>query len=133
MSQENVEVVREAWKAFADRGIDGAAEYYAEGCIGEDVPELPDHGTYVGKEGLWQRYRNFTEMWGDLVWEPVEFLDADGDVVVAVIAMRAHGRGSDAPVEIQAAFVYEVRDGKIVRDRAFTSESQALEAAGLSE
>ena len=35
----------------------------------------------------------------------------------------------DAP----AAFVYEVRDAKIVRDRAFTSKTQTLEAAKLSE
>jgi hypothetical protein len=35
----------------------------------------------------------------------------------------------DAP----AAFVYDVHDGKIVQDRAFTSRSEALEAAGLSE
>jgi ketosteroid isomerase-like protein len=48
-----------------------------------------------------------------------------------VIAVRGHGRGSDAPFEAVGAFVYEVRDGKIVRDRPFTSRSQALEAAGL--
>ena len=31
------------------------------------------------------------------------------------------------------AFVYKVRDGSIVRDRAFTSRDQALEAARLEE
>ncbi len=63
----------------------------------------------------------------------MEFIDAGGDAVVGVIAMRAHGRGSDVPVEIQVGFVFEIRDGKIARDRAFTSKSQALKAAGLSE
>jgi ketosteroid isomerase-like protein len=32
-----------------------------------------------------------------------------------------------------AACVYEVRDGRIVRDRAYMSRSQVLEAAGLEE
>jgi len=49
-----------------------------------------------------------------------------------MIVMRAHGRGSGAPIETAAAFVYEVRDGMIVRDRAFTSRNEALVAAGLS-
>jgi hypothetical protein len=31
-----------------------------------------------------------------------------------------------------AAFVHEVRDGRIVRDRAYMSRSQALEAAGAA-
>jgi ketosteroid isomerase-like protein len=36
-------------------------------------------------------------------------------------------------MQMTFAFVYEVRDGSIVRDRAFTSRDQALEAAGLSD
>ena len=63
----------------------------------------------------------------------MELIDAGDDVVVAAVVMRARGKGSGTPVELQAAFVYEIRDGTIVRDRAFTSRSQALEAVGLSE
>ena len=133
MSQQNVELVREALNASIARDFDRALDYYSEDCVCEDVPELPDHATYQGKEGLRRRYRNFMRMWGDVAFEPVEFTEAGDDVVVAVIAMRGHGRGSDAPFDAVGAFVYEVRDGRIVRDRAFTSRSQALEAAGLEE
>jgi len=133
MSEENVEIVRQAWKGFTDRGLDAALDYFAGDCVCEDFPELPDHATYEGKEGVRERNRQFTETWGDLVFEPMEFIDAGVDVVVAVIAMRGHGSGSDAPIDAPAVFVYELRDGKIVRDRAFTSRSQALEAAGLRE
>jgi ketosteroid isomerase-like protein len=133
MSQENVELARQAWKAFTDRGIGATLDYYAEACVCEDFPELPDHATYTGKEGVRERNRQFTETWGDLIFEPVEFIDAGDDVVVVVVAMRGHGKGSDAPMDAPAVFVFELRDGKIVRDRAFTSRSQALEAAGLSE
>jgi ketosteroid isomerase-like protein len=134
MSQENVDVVRSSWRAYTDEGIDAAAEYFADDCVSEDVPDLPDRATYRGREGVRERERHFRETWGDWAWEPVEFIDAGDDVVVAVVAMRARGRGSGAPVELEAAaFVYELRDGRIVRDRAFTSRRQALEAAGLSE
>lgn len=133
MSQANVEVVRRAWEAYNDRGLDAALDYYAEDCVCEDVPDLPDPATYRGKEGARERERHFRETWVDWAWEPVEFIDAGDDIVVAMLVMRAHGRGSGAPVEVAAAFVYEVRDGRIVRDRAFTSRNDALEAAGLRE
>jgi ketosteroid isomerase-like protein len=90
------------------------------------------HATYEGKEGLRRRNRQFTESWEDLTFQPLEFIDA-GDEVLAVVAMRGHGKGSDTPMEAVIAFVYQVRDGRIFRDRAFTSKSQALEAAGLRE
>jgi ketosteroid isomerase-like protein len=132
MSEENVEVVREAWKAFNDGGIDPRLDYYAEDCVIEDFPELPDHATYEGKAGLRRRNRQFTESWENLTFQPLEFIDA-GDEVLAVVAMRGHGKGSDTPMDAVISFVYEVRNGMIVRDRAFTSKSQALEAAGLRE
>jgi ketosteroid isomerase-like protein len=66
------------------------------------------------------------------VFEPAEFIDAGSEVVV-VATMHGHGDVSDAPMRTTFAFVYEVRDGMIVRDRAFTSRYQALEAAGLAE
>jgi ketosteroid isomerase-like protein len=133
MSKENVEVVRRAWKAYNEKGIEAVGEYFADDCVSEDVPDLPDRATYRGKAGAQERERHFRETWGDWAWEPEEFIDAGDDVVVAMVVMRAHGRGSGAPVEVPAAFVYELRDGRIVRDRAFTSRSQAIEAAGLSE
>jgi ketosteroid isomerase-like protein len=132
MSQENVEILRAGWKAFIEGGVDATLGYYAEDCVCEDFPELPDGASYEGHEGLRKRNRQFTESWEDLVFEPVEFIDA-GDQIVVAVAMRGHGRGSDTPMDAAAVFVYEVRDGKIVRDRAFTSRSQALEAAGLRE
>jgi hypothetical protein len=36
-------------------------------------------------------------------------------------------------VETQIVFCYEIWDGKMVRDSAFTSKEAALEAAGLRE
>jgi ketosteroid isomerase-like protein len=131
MSQENVDVVREAWRAYTDRGIDAALDYYSEDCVCEDLPELPDRATYRGREGVRERNWHFVENWGDFVAEAVEFIDA-GDVVVAVIAMHGRGKDSGAPFDLLPYFVYEVRDGRIVRDRAFTSKAEALKTAGLS-
>jgi ketosteroid isomerase-like protein len=72
-------------------------------------------------------------MWGEFVMEPVEFIDAGGDLVVAVIAMRGQGKGSGAPLAAQAVWVHELRAGKVARMRAFTTKAQAVEAAGRRE
>ena len=126
-------MVRKAWKVYSDRGIEAALEYFAEDCVLEDFPELPDRATYEGRTGFLDRNRQFADTWGDWVIEPVQFIDAGDGVVVVVTEMHGSGRGSGVPMDAPAAFVYEVRDGMIVRDRAFSSRSQALEAAGLRE
>ena len=133
MSQENVEILRQAWKAFVERSIDGALGYFAEDCVCEDTPDTPDRATYEGREGVLARFNRFGESWEDLVIEPVEFIDAGEDAVVTVASMRGRGKGSGAAVDASIVFLTELHDGKVVRDRAFFSRSEALEAAGLLE
>lgn len=130
MSKENVEVVRGLWSAYETAGVHAASTYYADDCTLEDLPDLPDGQTYVGGAGLRERYRQFVETWGDFTIEAVEFIDGDDDVVV-VAAITARGPGSGLPLGGQLALAYEVRDGKIVRDRVFPSRGEALRAVGL--
>ena len=52
MSEENVEIVRDAWRAFIERGLDGSAGYYAEDSVIEALPEAPDRATRHGREGI---------------------------------------------------------------------------------
>src|SRR6478672_916836 len=120
MSQENVEVVRRAWKAYAEQGVDAALVFYAEDCVIEDFPEMPDRAAvYYGPQGFRDRDRNFRAIWTGFVIEPVEYINAGGDAVVVVCAMSGAGGGSGAPLDGIAAFAWEIRNGKIVRDRAF--------------
>jgi ketosteroid isomerase-like protein len=133
MSEENVEQVREAWKASIERGVDGLLDLYAEDCVCEDFPDMPDRATYEGRDGVRKRDEHFSRIWGDLLIEPVELIDAGGDRVVGVVNIQARGRGSGAPIDDPSAFLYEFRDGNVARDRAFRSKAEALEAAGLRE
>jgi ketosteroid isomerase-like protein len=61
----------------------------------------------------------------------VEYRDL-GEFVLAQAAVEARGPG-DVPVEMTVFQLWSVRDGKVAACRVFTSESEALEAAGLSE
>jgi ketosteroid isomerase-like protein len=133
MSDENVEIVRGAWRVVVDQGVEAALQFFAEDCVLEDFPEMPDRAAYEGRDGVLEIDRHFREMWGELVQEPVEFIDAGDDLVIGVIAMRGRGAGSGAPLEAPAFWVHELRDGKLARMRAFTTREQAFEAAGLRE
>ena len=43
------------------------------------------------------------------------------------------GKGSGVEVEADFAFVFTIRQGKLLRWQMFTSREEALEAAGLPE
>ncbi len=133
MAQENVEFVARVWKIVAREGPEAVLDHFAEDCVMEDFPELPDHAVYLGKAGVREIDRHFRDMWGEFVQEPIEFVDAGDDLVFGVVAMRGQGKASGAPLDAKAFWVHELRDGKVARMRAFTTRAQALEAAGLQE
>ena len=81
--------------------------------------------------GFRDRYWHFVATWGDFSIKPVEFIDAGSNDVVVATAMAGRAPGSGLPMEAPAVFVYEIRDGKVVRDRVFMSKDAALKAVGL--
>ena len=114
------------------RTLERSGDWFADDCVFEDFPEMADRASYVGRVRR-DRSKHFTEIWRDFVMQPSEFIDAGDAIVIAVVDMTGRAMGSGAPLDAPAIFVYELEAGLIVRDRAFTSRSQALEAAGLSE
>jgi hypothetical protein len=49
------------------------------------------------------------------------------------VRVTATGRGSGAPAEARGAHEFTIRDGLLVRLKAYRDRSEALEAVGLSE
>lgn len=123
--------MRRAWQTYVEQGLDHALDYFAEDCEIEDFPEMVDRATYVGRDGIRERTGHFEEAWGNFAMDPVEFIDAGPTQVIAVVALTVEGAESRTPLDGLAAFVYELKEGKIVRDRAFRSKSEAMRAAGL--
>ena len=132
MSQENVEVVKQAVGAINQRDIDG---YLA--CCTEDVqlvtPVAEVAGAYDGPDGI---RRFFTDI-GDAAPDfkiVIEHLEAVGpDRVLAFAQVTGTGRVSGIPIENANGNVYDLANGKIKRIRVFFDRQQALEAAGLRE
>jgi len=135
MSEENVGVVQAATDAFARDGVDGWLEYFtddvdyraAEGAI-------DDRGPIHGKDALRAYAEDWTEMFDDVRFEPVEVIDAGDDTVIAVMRISGRPKGTSAEaLTLSVAGVNTIRDGKIARSREYWTREEALEAAGLSE
>jgi ketosteroid isomerase-like protein len=134
MSQENVEIVEAASKAFARGGLDALAEYWADD-IDYRAAEgaLDDPGPMHGKDAVRAYVQDWLDMFDDLRSEPVELIDAGEDRVIAVTRNSGRAKLSGVETDITYAALYTIRDGKIARGREYWTKEQALEAAGLRE
>jgi ketosteroid isomerase-like protein len=133
-SQENVELVRRAVKAFNDRDIAALADIVTEDH--EFIPYLAagveKTTIYRGRGGLREYQRDADEAWESIHARVDEIRDL-GDRVVAFGEIRARGRSSGLDTRVPLAWLIEFRDGKLWRNRSYGDKDEALEAAGRSE
>jgi ketosteroid isomerase-like protein len=135
MSQENVEVVRNAIAAFNRGELDilaAAAEWYDPEVEFREDPTLPEPGVYRGAGAIEAYFRQFLDAFEDYRFDVEEVLDA-GDHVVVFNRPWGRGLGSGAEVDMRNAWVFTFRGKKIVRITPYWERSKALEAVGLSE
>jgi uncharacterized protein len=134
MSEENVEIVRNAFAAF-DRGdIEGVLRLCAEDIVIYQPPELPDASREQhGHRGVLEAFAIWPEQWDDYRMEILKIAAAPGGKVFVTTRARGRGKQSGLEVDMEFSFVFTVRDGKISEWRLFVQEDRALEAAGLSD
>jgi ketosteroid isomerase-like protein len=131
MSDENVEVVRRTVETFA-----AGEDVFAKGLVSADsewhpAAELPGVETYVGPEG----FAEFMDLWteGFEDWKVrLKDVRGRGDRVIAFAHQAGVGKASGAPVDMDFAMVFTVRDGVVTDVRAFLDDDEALAAVGLS-
>ncbi len=133
MSQENVELVREAYEAWQAGDLDGFLASMDDDVITRRLAPLPDPGTWRGSDGMLAVIADWADMFDEWTITGAEFIDA-GDQVVARMAQEGRIKGSGGnPVPGTFWFVFGVRDGKVVTMDMYADKAQALEAAGLLE
>jgi ketosteroid isomerase-like protein len=129
MSEENVEVVRQAVKNWNRGDLDAFFESVDEEVVlrtAEGWPERAHHGKLAA--------RSFFEGWtetvgGDAV---IELIDA-GEAVVFRVRAHMTGERSGLEGDMQFSQVLTFRKGKVVLVEFFWDHADALEAAGLEE
>jgi ketosteroid isomerase-like protein len=135
MSQENVDVVRTAYEAFAREGLDRFMEHFTDDVEYDVLAGAGDliHGPCHGKDAVRAYFQDWLDMFDEFWMELTELIDAGG--VTVFTAERYGGRARLSGVETDSAnwTVFTIRDGKIASGYEYETRDEALEAAGLSE
>ena len=132
MSQENVEIVRGGYEAFARGDIEGVLEIMDDGI--EWAPALaPLLGVEPvrGKDALRSfLIEDIASGFDDFEARPKSIEDL-GDSVLVHIHYAGRGRASGVPVALEAFSLVTLRDGKTISYRDYETKEAALKAAGL--
>ena len=123
---DNVELVRQLWSAFERGGLEAVLE-----IADPDVEWAPYGGggqVYRGHDGL-RAYMEERRERGEETDARLYSAFAKGDYVIARGEVRI--KGEHGLVTMQPGWLYEFRDGRLVRFRGFPSQEAALRELGL--
>ena len=132
MSQENVEIVRKVYDAWACGDPSQAFGYLDPEVVWEAIEDAPDAGTYREHSGV----KRYMDDWlQDFEMFPIEFgrfIEAEGQLVLEQRG-TTKGKSSGLKTVINYAAVYTFREGKVRTVKEYNTFWEALEAVGLSE
>lgn len=133
MSKLNAEVVRAGFEAMGRGDLPGLLELIDPAVEWTVRPDLPDAGIYRGHVEFLQLIGRFAEVLEDQWYEPQEFIEGPGNVVVVPVHWGGRGKSSGADVASRQdeTWVFTVEGGKVVRVTEYGDKREALEAAGL--
>jgi ketosteroid isomerase-like protein len=124
-----VEIVRQVFEAFNTEDIERILPFVHPDLEAEIPPEVsaePD--TYRGHSGMRRYFQTFQDAMDEIRFEPEQLWDV-GESVVVALRLTAKGRQTAIAVEQRTAAIWTIRDGKVIRVRAYASPSEALVAA----
>jgi ketosteroid isomerase-like protein len=131
MSQQNVELVRNAFQALSTGGIEAALSFFTPDVIWYTTDRWLDGRAYRGHEGMRQLVAAFTENFDGWAYELEDVREAD-DRVVALTHMTGRIKNSRQSVgQSPGLVVSDFRGVTFGEVRAFPTWHQALEIGGL--
>jgi ketosteroid isomerase-like protein len=127
MSEENVEVVRRMFEAYARGGFVALAEFTHPDFEMTQVPNHPLTGPFRATEAA-EVMLSFAESFEDFRAEPEDFVDAGDDRVVVAFRERGRPRGGSLELDQVFGILYTLRGDKIFRMEWFDTFEEALAA-----
>jgi ketosteroid isomerase-like protein len=131
MSEENVEVVRQAYAAWERGDIQAIVHLCDPEIVIVQPPEVPDSKSYQGHQGVIATFEDWPKQWDEFEARLGEVIDVDERHVVSVCSQSLGAR--EMRLDLEAFFLHTLERGKHVRLDMFLTRKEALEAAGLSE
>jgi ketosteroid isomerase-like protein len=127
-----VEIVNKAIDAFSNKDVDAFAALTAADLEWKVGLAAVEGEVFRGREGVETYFGRLSSAWAEFRFLAEEFRDL-GDVVVVLGQLEGRGRGGAVPVVSPVGAVWELREGLIVRLRAYLNHGEALKAAGLEQ
>jgi ketosteroid isomerase-like protein len=126
-------VIRRAYRAFAARDTSALGEIaHAEIEIRAVTGALARDGhPYVGLEGVAEYIRDVGEVWDELELLPAEFHDLDSERTLVFGRVRAR-RGSTL-IDSANAWLWRLRDGKVLSAEVYGDAESAIDLFGRGE
>ena len=134
MSQENVDLIRGIYDAFAAGDVPGVLARMSPEMVWNEAENFPyaDGNPYRGHEAiLGGVFARLGSEWESFAAVPEEFLDA-GDTVVALGRYRGTFKATGLALDAQLAHVWRVADGKAAAFQQYTDTLQAARATGAA-
>ena len=131
MSQERVELVRQAYEAFNRGDLDAVLSAFDEQIAVHDPPEIPDSAIHRGHAAVMRDWQRTFDSFEEFSAEIEDCQDVGDEELLIFVRFRGRGRGSGVPVEAEVAHLLTIRNGKLLRMRQFMDRKAALEAAGV--
>jgi ketosteroid isomerase-like protein len=127
MHEGDVDAVRASYEALNSGEIEATLAVLAPDAEWHESSELPDAGTFRGRDAVRDFLEEFLKSW-ERFHQEVEDVVIEGDRAALMIHLTARGRGSGAEVDARYAHVWTLRDGLGVRVDAYYDRDAALRA-----
>jgi ketosteroid isomerase-like protein len=132
VSQADVDVVLDSFKAFARGGLDAMVPYWDQGIEWRAIEGAPDDvGEIRGVAAMRRYYGEWVEMFDGITNVPKGVRDLGGGIVLSEHHVTGRAKRGGGAMELDYAVIQTVRDGKIVRGREYATVEEALAAAGI--
>ncbi len=132
---ENLEVSKRGFEAFSLGDLDACLALMdpeIEWHLAFQLPDLPpDRKVFHGYDEVRELWVAFRSAWDELSVVLEEVLHDADDTLIERVRFRGRGAGSGIQVDRVVFYVQELRDEKLLRQRPFNTEMEALAAAGV--
>jgi ketosteroid isomerase-like protein len=139
VSEDDLEVVFAQFDAVNRRDFARAMELYDEDVVLIVPPVSPGEGNvfeagrFEGKEAVGRWFGNWFQAFDADYRFDIEETEDLGHAIYLFARHRGRGRASGVEVHGENAYLYRVRNGKVVRIGFFAGREQAMTAAALPE
>jgi ketosteroid isomerase-like protein len=133
MSEENVDLVRQAYEAWNRGDLDWLLNHTTPASEFRTARLFPDvEAAYRGREGSTQFWNAIREPWETFLIDVERIEPISDDRVLALLWFHGIGR-QGVEVNLKFAQLFTLAEGRMKQLVGFGDWDQALEAAGLPE